>query len=102
MTTQAFRNPTIHSALLTLAHSFRVQNYQYGTTNVGNLNITGAIAQKYRGIVTLIGTSGYGKNYTYDQRMKYESPPHFLEPVASAWQIVTWIEQQPAYASSDA
>ncbi len=97
LTTQAFRNPTINSALLTLSHSFRVQNYQYGTTNVGNLNITGAIAQKYRGIVTLIGTSGYGKNYTYDQRMKYESPPHFLEPVASAWQIVTWSEKEAAY-----
>ena len=38
------------------------------------------------------GSSGYTKSYTYDQRMKYQSPPYFLNPVAAAWQIVTWIE----------
>jgi hypothetical protein len=100
--TQAFRNPQIQAALLTLLHSFRVQNYQYGTTNLGDLNVSGAIAQKYRGIVTLIGTSGYGKNYVYDQRLKYTSSPHFLEPVAAAWKVATWIEREPAYKSSDA
>jgi hypothetical protein len=99
--TQAFRNPQIQAALLTLLHSFRVQNYQYGTTNLGNLAVTGAIAQKYRGIVTLIGTSGYGKAYTYDQRLKYTSSPHFLEPVAAAWKVATWIEQRPAYTPTD-
>jgi hypothetical protein len=102
MTSQAFRNPQINAALLTLLHSFRAQNYQYGTTNVGTLNVTGAIAQKYRGIVTLIGVSGYGKNYVYDQRLKYTSSPHFLEPVAAAWNVATWIEREPAYKSSDA
>ncbi len=100
MGSQALRNPQINAALLTLLHSFRVQNYQYGTTNVGNLYVTGAIAQKYRGIVTLIGTSGYGKAYVYDQRLKYTASPHFLEPVASAWTIATWIEQKPAYTAT--
>ncbi len=38
------------------------------------------------------GTSGYLKDYTYDQRMKYQSPPFFLNPIDSAWQIVTWVE----------
>ena len=101
MGSQAFRNPTINAALLTLLHSFRAQNYQYGTTNVGTLNVTGAIAQKYRGIVTLIGTSGYGKNYVYDQRLKYTSSPHFLEPVAAAWNIATWVEEKPVYDPDD-
>ncbi len=43
----------------------------------------------------LVGTannSGYLKNYSYDQRMKYQSPPFFLNPIDSAWQIVTWVE----------
>jgi hypothetical protein len=94
----ALRNPTIDAAILTLAHSFRVQNYAYGQDNpLGQITVVGAIAQKYRGIVGLIGTSGYTKNYSYDQRLKYQSPPKFLSPVASAWQIVTWVEQQPAY-----
>jgi hypothetical protein len=34
----------------------------------------------------------------YDQRLKYQSPPHFLNPAAAAWQIVTWVVQKPAYA----
>jgi hypothetical protein len=97
ITARALRNPSFHSALITVQHSFRVQNYQYGTTVVGTLTVNGAIAQKYRGIVGLVGDAGYAKNYVYDQRLKYDSPPKFLNPVASAWQIVTWAERQAAY-----
>ena len=87
-----FHNPTIQAAILSVAHSFRVQNYKYGEDNLGSITINGAIAQKYRGIVGTINTSGYGKNYNYDTRLKYQSPPHFLTPIAAAWQIVTWVE----------
>jgi Tfp pilus assembly protein PilX len=97
--TTALDNPTIDAAILSVSHSFRVQNYAYGDNNpLGSITINGAIAQRYRGIVGLINTSGYTKNYNYDQRLKYQSPPRFLSPVAAAWQIVTWIEQKPAYA----
>ena len=97
--TTALDNPTISGAILSVAHSFRVQNYAYGVDDpLGAITVNGAIAQKYRGIVGLIGASGYTKNYSYDQRLKYQSPPRFLNPVASAWQIVTWVEQKPAYA----
>ncbi len=96
--TTALDNPTVDAAILSVNHSFRVQNYQYGDNNpLGAITINGAIAQRYRGIVGLIGTSGYTKSYNYDQRLKYQSPPRFLSPVAAAWQIVTWIEQKPAY-----
>jgi Tfp pilus assembly protein PilX len=95
----AFDNPVIDAAILSVNHSFRVQNYQYGDNNpLGTITINGAIAQRYRGIVGLIGTSGYTKTYNYDPRLKYQSPPRFLSPVAASWQIVTWIEQKPAYA----
>ena len=96
--TTAFHNPTIQAAILSVAHSFRVQNYKYGEDNLGSITINGAIAQKYRGIVGTINTSGYGKNYNYDTRLKYQSPPHFLTPIAAAWQIVTWVEQKAACA----
>ncbi|MEX2421028.1 MAG: hypothetical protein WD670_04340 [Actinomycetota bacterium] len=99
--TRTNRDPVFHSALLTVAHSFRVQTYQYGDEAVtGALHINGALAQKYRGIVGLINTSGYAKDYVYDQRLKYDSPPKFLNPVASAWQIVTWSERKAVYAAS--
>jgi hypothetical protein len=101
----SFRNPVIKAAILTVQHSFRVQHYQYGEDNVaGTLNVTGAIAQKYRGIVgSGVGGSngsGYAKNYIYDQRLKYDSPPKFLNPVASAWQVVTWAERPGDYPAA--
>lgn len=86
---------TIHAAILSLTHSFMVQNYRRGAAR-GTLSVRGAIAQKYRGIVgTFSGgtiNTGYSKDYVYDQRLKYLSPPHFLDPVASAWKIATWAE----------
>ncbi|HEY1332312.1 MAG TPA: hypothetical protein VGH10_12690 [Actinomycetota bacterium] len=95
-------DPDIYAAILSLQHSFIVPNYQCGNS-VGTLTVVGAIAQNYRGPVgTFNGSgqivSGYAKSYTYDQRLKYLSPPHFLDPVQSAWQVVTWGEIPPAYA----
>jgi hypothetical protein len=58
--------------------------------------LTGAIAQKFRGAVSLSGSTGYVKNYVYDQRMKYRSPPLFLDPINAAWQIQRMNEQTPA------
>jgi hypothetical protein len=60
--------------------------------------VTGAIAQKYRGIVGTFGSSqtGYIKNYAYDDRLKYREPPHFLDPVQTAWRVVRETEQVPA------
>jgi hypothetical protein len=97
LTSRALRNPTFYGPLLTVQHSIRVQNYQYGLgSTLGNLTIVGAVAQRYRGPVGTFNSgsiySGYSKNYAYDQRLKYDSPPKFLNPVASAWQVVTWSE----------
>jgi hypothetical protein len=101
--TTSFNNPTIQAALLAVVHSFRVQNYNYGDDTwsggaLGTITINGALAQRYRGVVGVASTSGYLKNYNYDQRLSYQSPPHFLTPVASAWRIATWIEQKSAFA----
>jgi hypothetical protein len=90
-----FSNPVIQSAILSVNHSFRVQNYNIGS-QLGALSVDGAIAQRYRGIVgTNSGGSvvtGFAKDYVYDQRLKYLSPPKFLDPVASAWAVATWAE----------
>lgn len=88
---------TVHAAILSVRHSFMVSDYEEGDP-LGTLNVTGAIAQKYRGPVgqfntgTGGSTSGYEKNYVYDDRLRYLSPPHFLDPVDSAWQVSTWSE----------
>jgi hypothetical protein len=87
----------IDAAILALNYSFIVDNWYCGNA-LGNLNVTGAIAQKYRGIVGTFGggNTGYIKNYGYDDRLKYREPPHFLDPVQTAWRVVRETEQVPA------
>jgi Tfp pilus assembly protein PilX len=89
----------IDAAILALSHSFVVDNYDCGSA-LGNLQVNGAIAQYYRGTVgTGSGTSistGYAKDYNYDDRLKYRSPPNFLDPVETRWDIVRQSEQKPA------
>jgi hypothetical protein len=93
--TGAQSNPTINAAVLSVNHSFTVPYWNRGNP-LGTLSVIGAIAQRFRGPV---GTNsggtvqtGYAKNYVYDQRLKYLSPPKFLDPVASAWGVAVWRE----------
>jgi hypothetical protein len=88
-------SPTINAAILAVNHSFTVPYWQRGSS-LGTLSVTGAIAQRFRGPVgTNSGGSvitGYAKNYVYDQRLRYLSPPKFLDPIASAWGVAVWRE----------
>ena len=93
-------DPTIDAAILALGHSFYVQNWTKGAP-LGNLTVNGVITQEFRGAVgTFSGTppviqTGYNKNYTYDTRLKYLSPPYFLSPQQSAWQRISYSELMP-------
>ena len=90
---------TLQAAILSLRHSFLVQNWQYGaalsstSSTSSKLNVTGSISQRYRGPVGTGNSSGpvsgYLKNYVYDQRLKNLQPPYFLKPDATPWQVVT-------------
>ena len=94
--TGTLQNVTIDAAILALTHSFVVDNFRCGA-GLGKLNVTGAIAQKFRGAVgTSNGPTGYTKNYVYDDRLKYRSPPYFLDPVQASWKVNRINEQVPA------
>lgn len=79
-------NPWIYGAILSTSHSFLVDNSACGST-LGNLNIFGAIGQKFRGIVGQVGTHGYNKEYKYDERLATDEPPYFLAPLKAGWKI---------------
>ena len=59
-----------------------------------------SFAQKFRGPVYSVTRSGvevgYDKSYVYDTRLRYRSPPHFLDPVNAQWRLQTFSEQVPA------
>jgi Tfp pilus assembly protein PilX len=85
----------IDAAILALRHSFLVQNWNQGsalsTSTATKLNVTGSIAQKYRGPVGtgngVSASTGYLKNYVYDSRLLVLQPPYFLTPDASPWSV---------------
>jgi hypothetical protein len=94
----------IQAAILALQHSFTVDGYKCGT-NLGNLNVTGALAQRFRGTVgsgvtysagVCSGGHGYCKNYAYDYTFKSQTPPHFLAPSAATWKIIRLRQTLPS------
>ncbi len=90
-------NITIHAALFALNQCFEFEDYDSGSLK-GTINLTGSISQRYRGAVGTFSSwtggrlTGYNKNYRHDPRMRYDTPPHFLEPTNAGWEVVSWQE----------
>ena len=88
---EGLKDPWIYAAILSTGNSFLVDNDGCGKP-LGNLNIFGAIAQNFRGIVgtgSSNGTvaTGYAKNYVYDERLATDEPPYFLAPLKAGWKV---------------
>jgi hypothetical protein len=96
-------NREINGAILSVAHTFQVQNNDKGGDQ-GTLTVNGAIAQKFRGIVRVtLGTgqvNGYLKAYNYDPRLKYLAPPKFLSPVTTTYGVNIWVEVSPVFKAT--
>ena len=92
--TGSLSDPWIYAGMLATQHSLVVDNSGCGA-GLGNLNIYGAIGQNYRGVVGRSGSSGYVKNYEYDDRLATSEPPYFLTPLKAGWKIVRQTAQGP-------
>lgn len=82
----------INAAILTLGDSFRVQNYASGPPR-GDLTIYGSLSQKVRGPVGTFswwGTTGYEKDYHYDDRFVDTPPPYY--PSTGQYHFNYWKE----------
>jgi hypothetical protein len=87
--TGSLENPVVDAAILSTDHSFIVDNYSCGK-HLGNLNVWGSIAQFWRGPVGTGGGSsstGYTKDYNYDERLATDQPPNFLSPSTTEWKV---------------
>jgi hypothetical protein len=96
---------TINAALLSVSHTFMVQNYNRGP-NRGTLTINGAIAQRFRGTVVTYNTlsngstavsTGYAKRYSYDDRLRFTAPPKFLSPVSTTYGVTQFANVPAAF-----
>lgn len=90
-----FRDPEIHAAILSLERSFRVQNYN-SISPLGDLIVRGSIAQKFRGPVgtgsATTPSTGFIKDYVYDERLRFISPPYFIDPIEARYIVTGWAE----------
>ncbi|HEY3941402.1 MAG TPA: hypothetical protein VGL60_02860, partial [Acidimicrobiales bacterium] len=90
---------TIDAAILALNHSFLVNSEglidssgnSYGIGNFeGNLVVYGSIDQDWRGPIGITGdTSGFDKDYDWDSRLEYVTPPYYLTPGTPAWGLAS-------------
>jgi|HigsolmetaAR201D_1030396.scaffolds.fasta_scaffold01922_7 hypothetical protein len=84
----------IDAAILATRGSFLVDNFYCGAS-LGTLQVNGAIAQYWRGPVGTSANTGYIKDYNYNDRLRYNEPPHFLEPTGSDWKLLRASEKSP-------
>jgi hypothetical protein len=63
--------------------------------------VHGAIAQFYRGIVGQVGTSGYLKNYNYDDRLGLILPPYLFDLTNTQWGVYRETLCSPTAASTN-
>jgi hypothetical protein len=94
--TSASGNRWVYASIQTLQHSFFVSSYSRGT-DLGSLSVRGSIAQRYRGAVATSGSTGYDKDYSYDTRLRFQSPPYFPQWTNASWSAQTTGELKPGY-----
>lgn len=82
-------NPVIDAAILALNEQYFVNDWDQGNA-LDNIYVNGSISEDWRGPVgTGNSSTGYAKQYTYDQRLEYLSPPGYLNPGTSSWALGT-------------
>jgi hypothetical protein len=89
LTTQPAGDIKLDAAICALKGSFTYQDYAT-TSHLGYIKLNGSIIQNSRGAVGKVGGTGYLKNYKYDARYRYISPPGF--PLATRYVVLSWCE----------
>lgn len=90
----------IDAAILSVGHTFQVQNYERVARD--DLTVFGAIAQKFRGTVGTAAGMGYDKVYEYDTRYRFTAPPKFLTPISTTYGVTQYASVPAAFTSTGA
>ena len=82
--TGSLTNPTIYAAILAVNHSFIVDNYDCGSRARARSPSTArsrSSSAAPSAPAAAAPSTGYAKNYIYDDRLATIEPPYFLNPV---------------------
>ncbi len=97
----ALPNIRIHAAIFGLSANsyYGVDRYE-DLGNMGYIYFTGSkivnkVGATYQSRTGWQGNTtihGYKEDNSFDYRMTYETPPHFLEPTNTGWEVKEWAE----------
>ena len=80
----------VDAAVLALNGSFGVENWDDAPySNYVNLN--GTDLSEYRGPFGVVGSDGYEKSFSFDQRLQVIAPPYVIPGSVPLWQVEDYI-----------
>ena len=84
------QNVIIDAAVFGVEGSLGAENW--GTTpQSGDVYLNGSDLSEFRGPFGIVGSHGYYKEFTFDQRLAYVSPPHILPAGIPLWQQANYV-----------
>jgi hypothetical protein len=93
------QDPVIDAAMAALQGFFEVQNWTEGNRHGGTVTVNGSDAVNNAGQfgefqgsgpgLTII--KGYALALNYDSRLRYLTPPDYVQATASVWDVVGWV-----------
>ncbi len=84
------QNVIIDAAIFALGGSFGVENWDT-TPQSGGAYLNGTDLGQYRGPFGYVGSTGYTKQFSFDQRLKFAAPPDSLQSAVANWQVGDYV-----------
>jgi hypothetical protein len=79
------QNPVIDAAIVSVQGSLADEDWDIGPNNAGGAYLQGTDVSFMRGPFGLGGTSGYDKEFSYDSRLTYLTPPSMIDIADLTW-----------------
>ena len=85
------QNPVVDAAVIALGGSLADEDWDAGPSDAGSAWVQGTDISWTRGPFGLGGQSGYYKQFNYDTRLQYLSPPAIDLVAGLTWSPSNWV-----------
>jgi hypothetical protein len=92
----------VHATVMTPNNEFHVDSYNSGSSR-GSATILGGVIENTYGPFGTFGTSttGYGRNFIYDTRMRKGKSPPFFPTIGRVLSTVTGLNDRPNWQQAN-